>query len=483
MLTRILLVFLSSFLLTFTARSADILWAQYCQHGDSLKLMVHLDANPEEPSSERVQLWIKNGSDWQRVSEQQMYTLSSSVLFRFDKWPNHQAVDYKVSSGKSELKGVIRAIPADDQPVKMIGVAGLSKEGWPWAKMVQQMIEHDPDLLFFSGDQIFENDRFIPKTSIEVAKGMNDYLEKYRKFGEAFRELLKDRPSILITDDNDVYLNKLWGDGGKKMKKSRFAGGYPCHPNWVNTVELTQMGTLPKAHLKGPHGDGIFAYYTSIEYGGVRLAVLEDRKFKSPPSEVLKHRGLKSEVITDSTFDCRTLDRADLNLLGKEQEMFLSHWSAELKQSGKVGAVLSQSPWVHIAMSSQKPVDLDSNGWPQSGRNRALKAIGDAPVVMIHGDVQPGMLFKHGVNQWEDGPLSFSLPPLGAQTGKLQTPQNTGRVHDRFGNKMTVHATANGVSGFGMITFDPAKKTVDLEFQSVTETREPVVGWPLKVSF
>ena len=46
---------------------------------------------------------------------------------------------------------------------------------------------------------------------------MANYLAKWRKFGLTFRALLKDRPSVMITDDHDIYANDLWGDGGRRM--------------------------------------------------------------------------------------------------------------------------------------------------------------------------------------------------------------------------------------------------------------------------
>ena len=63
----------------------------------------------------------------------------------------------------------------------------------------------------------------------------------------------------------------------------RTTGGYPAHPDWVNAAEFTQTGHLPDPVNPGPHGDGIKAFYTALEYGGVRFAILEDRKWKSPP--------------------------------------------------------------------------------------------------------------------------------------------------------------------------------------------------------
>ena len=490
------------------------MWVQYCQHLETMKLLVHLDSSPSQPASEFVKLSVKEDDQWVEVAEEQMYTVSSTVLFKLRNWPRGKEVAYKLTSDSSEFEGVFRAEPDGKRPVKMLAISCLKDIKWPWQATIDQMIKQDPDLVYFSGDQIYENDygspAFRAKESQDVAEGMDNYLEKYRQFGKAFRDLLKDRPCIMITDDHDVFANDLWGNGGKVMNGDRTTGGFPCHPNWVNAAELTQTGMLPQAHDRGPHGDGILAYYTSLDYGGIKFAILEDRKFKSPPSEVISkpilgrkrlinRKKTPLEVVRDPDFDCRTLDREDLHLLGTKQEAFLADWSKQLKKSSTIGAVLSQSPWAHVAMYTQTSADLDSNGWPQSGRNRALKAIGDAPVVMIHGDVHLGTLLRHGTDQWEDGPISYSLPPMTSHTGRSwkplgegenraeNAPQYTGRFHDRFGNKMTVHAAANGQHGYGMVIFDPVKKSISLEFHPLNENREPVSteveGWPFQVSF
>ena len=354
---------------------------------------------------------------------------------------------------------------------------------------------------------------FRPATKAEVPQGMKNYLEKYRKFGEAFRELMRDRPTIMITDDHDVFANDLWGRGGLRMTGPRTTGGYPTHLDWVNAAEFTQTGNLPDPVNPGPHGDGVMAYYTALEYGGVHFAILEDRKFKSAPSEVIteliappgfswpKERttDFEIEVVMDPNYDCTQLDRPDLHLLGRDQEIFLENWANRLKASGSIGAVLSQSPWAHVAMYSPTSADTDSNAWPQSGRNRALQAIGDAPVVMIHGDVHLGTLGRHGVEAFNDGPVAYSLPSFSSnasrkweplEAGKnrqLGAPENTGEFHDRFGNKVTMYGAGNGLNGYGILLFDTEHRTIELQFHPMNEERKPiktkVSGWPHTVKF
>ena len=500
-----------------SAFAEQILWTQYCQHQGTMKLLVHLDADPTAQATghpEQVKLWLREKADneWQLAATQPIDQLTATALFVQKEWPRKDRILFKVTYGESSSEGIFRAEPQRNSVLKVAGLSCHKDIGWPWKEAIAEVISHDPDLVIFTGDQIYENDygspMFRAETQTDVPEGMKNYLEKYRRFGEAFRELMRNRPIIMITDDHDVFANDLWGNGGVRMKGSRTTGGYPTHPDWVNAAEFTQTGNLPDAVNPGPHGDGVTAYYTALEYGGVRFAILEDRKFKSPPSEVIDKaigvgvgtkRDSKIEVVRDPDFDCRTLDRTDLQLLGKEQEAFLKRWAADLKSSADLGAIVSSSPWAHIAMYSPTSADLDSNGWPQSGRNRALKVIGDAPVVMFHGDVHLGTLGRHGVERFNDGPMTYSFPSFSSRAsrhwqpieeGKNRAPGapvNTGEFHDRFGNRITVYGAGNDLNGYGIILFDPDKREVELQFHPMNEERKPtkahVYGWPYTVKF
>ncbi|MEO0413784.1 MAG: alkaline phosphatase D family protein [Verrucomicrobiota bacterium] len=513
---------LSFLVLLGQASATEILWTQYCQHLDSLKLLVHVDTDPTaeiEGDAEQVTLWTRNdeSADWQKIDSQPIQQLTATALFRLENWTRHETVFFKVTTAESSSAGTFRAEPKPGSTLKLAGLSCHKDIAWPWTEAITEVISHDPDMVFFSGDQIYENDygspMLVAKTAEEVPAGMKNYLEKYRKFGEAFRELMRDRPTVMITDDHDIFNNDLWGNGGLRMKGDRTTGGYQCHPDWVNAAEYTQVATLPDAVDPGPHGDGILAYYTALEYGGVRFAVLEDRKFKSPPSDVIKEliappgfkwpkkrkTDFKIEVVLDPDYDCTQLDHPDLQLLGSEQEAFLERWSADLKESGSLGAVLTSSPWAHVAMYSPTSADTDSNGWPQSARNRGLKAIGDAPVVMLHGDVHLGTLGRHGVDEFDDGPVAYSLPSFSSRASRkwepleeganreAGTPENTGQFQDRFGNKVTMYGAGNGFNGYGMILFDTKTKEVELQFHPMNEERKPikaeVYGWPHTIKF
>jgi arylsulfatase A-like enzyme/phosphodiesterase/alkaline phosphatase D-like protein len=488
-------------------RQASLLWTQYCVANGTLKMSAHTDADPTKPTTSSATLHFQDGNDWKQVATVKVDPLTAMAEFRLTNWDTKTARKYKVTSGSSEVKGTVRAEPGDDKTLKLMAVACVNDKWFPYDEAVAQMLNQNPDLVFFAGDQIYESNAgggiIEAHTKADVPAAMGNYLAKWRKFGLTFRDLLKDRPSVMITDDHDIYANDLWGDGGRRMTGDRTTGGYPMHPLWVNAVERTQTWHIPDPANVGPWGDGINAYYTSFDYGGVSFAILEDRKFKSPPSEVVSvairdprtnKPNRTPEVIMDPAFDARKLDREDLQLLGTEQEKFVAAWAQRVAKEKRLAAVLSQSPLVNIGNYDVTYGDMDANGWPQTARNRALRAIAPSQAVMISGDIHFGTLHQHGIETWGDGPWGFSLPAFSSKQNRSWGPSvaaqgreiagvtGSGNHHDRFGNKLSVAGTAHGVNGYGMLLFDKSNRTITMELHTMDQNREPshesVPGWP-----
>ena len=505
-------LFLSSYA-QVNGEELEVLWTQYGVSDGVLKMSVHTDLNPMEPVSRKAELWFEREGVWTKDSESEIEALTAMAVFRIEAWDSRESVAYRVVCGASSREGIVRAEPVDKAALKLMAVACVKDTYYPYEKAVAQMIAQDPDLLFFAGDQIYEKNAdgkvVKAKRAEDVPRAMANYLKKWRLFGLTFRDLLKDRPSIMITDDHDVYSNDLWGRGGIRSPGERLDGGY-LHPTWVNAVEKTQVWHLPDAANPGPWGDGIFAYYTSLNYAGVSFAILEDRKFKSAPNQAFvmledgdspwakgKGKSKLSEVISNPDFDASKLNHPEFQLLGKDQEEFVAQWSDTVAKSNRMAVVLSQSPYVNVGNYKPNYGDMDSNGWPQSARNRALKAIVPSGAVMISGDIHYGTLLQHGIKEWGDGPWSYSLPAFGstanriwkpsvsAQGGAISGMEGSGNHHDRFGNKLTLAAKADGVVGYGIVLLDKEKKELTFEIHPMDEKREPdprpILGWPMTI--
>jgi hypothetical protein len=170
--------------------------------------------------------------------------------------------------------------------------------------------------------------------------------------------------------------------------------------------------------------------------------------------------------------------------------------------------------------------DLDSNGWPQSGRRRALELIRKAGAVHIGGDQHLATMIHHGIDEFRDGPWAF-VPPAICNTyyGRWWWPEDekpganpvpgsplpwTGEYLDGFGNKITMIAYANPdpdrtrilstdknpksklgpkegwADGYGLIRFRKPSGEVVFEcwprFEDVTKPdAKQFPGWPVSV--
>jgi hypothetical protein len=273
-------------------------------------------------------------------------------------------------------------------------------------------------------------------------------------------------------------------------------------------VERCQTAHLPDPFDPTPIGQGIGVYYTNLIWGGIDFAIIEDRKFKSGPAGKIPQQGPRPDHIRNPDYDPASVDVPGLELLGQRQLDFLETWGASNPQLMK--AVLSQTGFcggahLHGKQSNRLHADMDSNGWPQTGRNKAVKAIKKANAVHIGGDQHISTVIQHGTDEFDDGPWAFIVPaivnnyysrwwwPEGEKAGENSNgvlPWN-GQYLDGFDNKITMHAYANPDNssegaGYGLIRFDKQKKEVTFECwprrADVTrEDAEQFVGWPITI--
>ena len=62
--------------------------------------------------------------------------------------------------------------------------------------------------------------------------------------------------------------------------------------------------------------------------------------------------------------------------------------------------------------------DHDSNSWPQTGRNKALRAIRKGLAVHIAGDQHLGSTIQYGIDDWNDA----GFPPSRGATKSPEAP-------------------------------------------------------------
>ena len=174
-------------------------------------------------------------------------------------------------------------------------------------------------------------------------------------------------------------------------------------------------------------------------------------------------KGPRPDHVRDPNYDPKVIDTPGLELLGARQEKFLADW-ADLHDGAAIKAVLSQTGFcggahLHGTRDNRLHADLDSNGWPQSGRKRALELIRKARAVHIAGDQHIATLIQHGIREYRDGPWAFVVPAIvNTYYGRWWWPEDekpganpvpgsplpwTGDFLDGFGNKISMVAYAN----------------------------------------
>lgn len=410
----------------------DVLaFALYTQHAGVLKLTAQcFPLYPKEPKQAVLELF-QNG-EWQPVQERSVVYPGWSLHFRLDDWDSSVDVPYRVRLGKlSTFTGLIRKDPVEKESIVLASMSCNSPSDstrYKRSQLVENLIRHDPDLLFFAGDQNYIHD--------EPTYG-------WLLFGVQFSDVMKDRPTICITDDHDVGHPNLWGESGKKCSDKDFHGGYLYPASFVNMVQRQQSWSLPDAFDPTPVQQGITVYYTDLTLGRISFAILEDRKFKSTWHP--------------------NADAPGKILLGDRQYAFLDSWSRDWT-GADLKVVLSQSPFVaHASYSGQTSrrivKDHDTNGWPVGGRNKAVRALRRVRATHICGDQHLGAVVQHGIDGFRNGPYSFTSPALvNTIWGRWWWPEDeqpgtgdqiasaltwVGDYRDNFGNPFTMIAYAN----------------------------------------
>lgn len=479
------------------ARDQVICFAIYTVHDQTLKLSAQLYPLKKK-ESRAVHLEIKKGNSWKRLATSQADEKGWLATFRIENWDDSRSHEYRVTHpGGASYSGLIRKNPVDKTEIVVAAFTGNSNSDRSMREDVVRNIKaQDPDLLFFSGDQSYDH---------------KHHTAAWLLFGRQFGEIIKDRPTVTIPDDHDVGQGNLWGENGKVSKLPGGAdGGYIMPAEYVNMVQRAQTSHLPDPVDPTPIGQGITVYFTNLNWGNLDFAIVEDRKFKTGPAGLIPQQGPRPDHINNPAYDPKTVDVPEARLLGERQLSFLQEWGENWNQAD-MKVVLSQTIFgggahIHGKSNGRLLADLDSNGWPQTGRNKALEAMRRCFALHIAGDQHLATVIHHGTHSWEDAGVSFCVPSIVNYYGRWwwpleqavnHDPQSplpfTGRFYDGFKNKLTMHAYANPTSrnynaaGYGLVRLNRDSRQITLEcwprHQDVTaENAKQFPGWPIIIN-
>lgn len=466
-------------------REDVVAFALYTHDGSVLKLTAQL--YPLRPSDSReARLEFRRDRKWVEAARAPVLYPGWSAHFRVAPWDASKDVSYRVRHGEhASFEGLIRRDPrSKNEIVVAVLSCNSSRTTGQRPEIIDRLKRQNPDLLFFAGDQTYRH---------------TEHTAGWIEFGLQFRDVMRDRPAITIPDDHDVGHPNLWGENGKlSTRRDNADGGYFYPVDYVNMVQRQQTWHLPDPVDPAPVERGISVYFTRLRVGGIDFAILEDRKFKSGPHGKVPQMGPRPDHITDPNYDPKALDLPGLQLLGERQLRFLESWSEDWT-GAELKCVLSQTAFagavhLHGTITNRLVADLDCNGWPQSQRDAALRLIRRARAPHLCGDQHLAVVLKHGIENFGDGPYSFTSPAIvntiyGRWWHPLHPPPWTGDHLDGLGNRITVLAYANPADvrddrqradGYGLARFNKKKRTVTFECWP-RFGKDQFRGWPLTV--
>ena len=558
-----------------TQKLGPIIGAQYTLSDNVLKLTAQLPPISESDEPEVIlQVRDLESGHWENAATSQIRKPGYTAGFKISSWNStvsheyrlvYYVLDEKSSRIPCYFEGVIVSDPAEKEEIVAAAFTGNSNSHgsigtsaynfehiwFPHEDITAYVSKHNPDILIYTGDNVYEGRPTAPDFSSEQNTRL-DYLYKWYMFLWAHGSLTRNIPAVTIPDDHDVYHGNIWGAGGVAAPAQpengiyppqyegfrghwqQDQGGYKLSPELVNMIELTQTSHLPDPYDPAPVEQGIGVYFCNLNYGRISWAVLEDRKFKSAPSKIHPEYRIVNGFSQIKGINGRLLDSPDALLLGERQLGFIRDWAGDWQGvdmkvaiSQSIFANLSTYPdtfltdaqtprleplsWGVIPKDYSKAKDMDSNGWPQSGRDKALKELRKGFTFMIGGDQHLGSVIHHGIDNWEDAGYSFCVPsianlwprrwfpPAHGENHKEGMPLYTGRYFDGFGNRVTVHAVSNPyisnhepaelhdrAPGYGIIKLNRKTQVITLECwprfsDPEAYNAEQYPGWPVTI--
>ena len=482
-----------------------ILGTLYSLNQNVLKVSVQLmPLSDEEPRTVLFQ-YRAPGGVWQEVSNAE-WGVGYSAVFRMEEWDSSKSWEYRVryenlSGVQHDYLGVVQQDPRDydefaiahlscvmpvarsfeggvgepELPIaELLGRYTNRNIHFPHADLVRNLSVHEPKLLVFAGDQLYEHS---PTRQDESKTQALDYLYKWFLWYWSFGDLTRRVPTIIQTDDHDVYQGNLWGNGGRAAPPKivdrdgvatrvpdQNRGGYRFSPGFINLVQQTQCGHNPDPYDPTPVEQGIGVYYAKFLYGGISFALLEDRKFKTAPIQGAD------------------LDVHEAELLGGRQEAFLRSWAHDKGDvDGRICLTQTVFACVQTSPEGRPLVDWDSNGHPKLQRDRAIALLRDAGALVLAGDQHLASIVRHGIDSHTDGVVQYTGPATLSFWQRWFEPRtglpnakgrHTGDFVDAFGNRLRVHAVANP-----KISFDYYRRFKPGRSQALGDTRLKSEGY------
>ncbi len=521
-------------------RFGPVLWTMHTLSRNTLKMTAQLPP-VSETENKVAEFQVNQDGQWKTLSKERMDPDARTVTWKNENWDPANDHQYRVlfnyvnSLGKQEVaeyNGTIRRDPVD-RPLRLGSLTCQLWSGFPYSPLVENLEHSNPDILFFSGDQVYEPNGGYGVIRWPEDEAILNYLGKWFMFGWAFGDLMRDIPTIVTPDDHDVFQGNLWGEGGVPFDNQHLikvtdrintsdSRGFLHTVGFVNMVNRTQCAHLPDPYDPAPIEQGMSVWYTDLDYGRISFAIVSDRVFKSAPERVSHWEG-RHDHITEPLEDPGSIEKEGLELLGERQELFIEDWIRDWNNVD-MKVLLSQTPFASVAthhgqFDNYLYADLDAGGWPKAARDRTIRMMRKGFAFHITGDQHLTSLIQYGVDDFRDAGYSFSPPAISVIYSRWFRPDdlgfpvqnrpdhgnpNTGEYVDAFGNLNYVYAIGNPenfirvpdryeqehnrTAGYGMVIFDNIQRDITVEsWRFLANVSDPgpgdqFPGWPVTIN-
>lgn len=210
------------FTINTTQRFGPLLWSMYSlsdsrtPEGFVMKISA-LTGPMGRNDTQVVELHVQRGGAWQALGEAKLDPDAWVATFRIPRWDEKQATPYKLvyrekhrdgTVTPDEWTGMILANPVG-RPLRMAAMTCQNDYAFPYAPLARNVANLKPDLVFFSGDQIYESHGGFGIIREPAGPAILNYLRKFYQFGWAFREVMRDSPTLCLPDDHDVFQGNI----------------------------------------------------------------------------------------------------------------------------------------------------------------------------------------------------------------------------------------------------------------------------------
>ncbi|RLD74881.1 MAG: hypothetical protein DRJ07_19095, partial [Bacteroidetes bacterium] len=168
-----------------------ILFAQHTLSNGILKMTAQMPPIGKK-DGQIVDFQTKIADKWETMAQADIDTLSRTATFKINYWDISKDIDYRLvyelySAGNRLMphyfEGTIRKEPLDKDEIVVAAFTGNNDLGFPNSDVYESIKKLNPDLLFFSGDQIYEGVAGFGAQRAPVDKAMLDYLRKWYLYG------------------------------------------------------------------------------------------------------------------------------------------------------------------------------------------------------------------------------------------------------------------------------------------------------------